>query len=287
MQTWCIYIDESGVNTDNPQFVYAAICVPFHSQQEFINSYPEIVNPLIPISGREIKYGHLLNTFDRHYREEIDQICKSLLMRFFEIEDARIIRVKAIRQQMRAKGGDLRVALFRKTLECCMEHIPRDQQSMIMHDELDNRYQQTVLLDTFKRLNKNSPKGQSFQNCVFVHSNENPFIQFADFIVSICYRYYYFQKTEYNDKKHSASLVDWLFKAIDERNPPIIELSEHKVIASSPRRQQALKLVSEHDIDPATAYNIVDKNITLSEVLRRKEVKTSTNKEQNEDKNNT
>ena len=51
MQTWCIYIDESGVNEDNPEFIYAAICVPFNSQQEFLKSYPKIVNPLVPISG--------------------------------------------------------------------------------------------------------------------------------------------------------------------------------------------------------------------------------------------
>lgn len=80
MKTWCIYIDESGGNEDNPEFIYAAICVPFNSQQGFLKSYPGIV---VPISGREIKYGPLLNTFDRHYREEIGQTCQALLTRFF------------------------------------------------------------------------------------------------------------------------------------------------------------------------------------------------------------
>ena len=28
MQTWCIYMDESGVNKE-PQFIYATILVPF------------------------------------------------------------------------------------------------------------------------------------------------------------------------------------------------------------------------------------------------------------------
>ena len=265
MQTWCIYIDESGVN-DEPLFIYVAICVPFNSQQEFLKSYAKIVNPLVPISGREIKYGSLLNTLDRHYQEEIGQICWSLLERFFQIEDARIIRVKAIRKQMRAKGGDLRVVLFNKTLVLCKEFLPPDHHAMILHDELDSRDQQRVLLDTFNRFNKDL----NFQNCVFVHSNENPFIQFADFVASICYRYYYFQKTEYKDKRYCASLVDRLFKEIDNHHPPIVELSEYKVVEGNPRRARALQLASEHGIPPETAYNIVDENITLTEVLRRK-----------------
>ena len=66
MQTWCIYIDESGVN-DEPQFIYAAICIPFNSQQEFLKSYPKIVSPLIGRSNEEIKYGPLLNTPDSSY----------------------------------------------------------------------------------------------------------------------------------------------------------------------------------------------------------------------------
>ncbi len=288
MQTWCIYIDESGVNEDNPEFIYAAICIPFNSQQEFLKSYPEIVSPLVPISGREIKYGPLLNNFDRNYREEIGQVCEALLTRFFEIEDARIIRVKAIRKRMRLKGGDLRAALFRKTLELCKNSLPQDYHAMILHDELDGRDLQSELLDTFNSFNNEE---LSFQNCVFVHSNENPLIQFADFIASICYRYYYFQRTEeykrneYKYKKFCASLVDTLFKAIDKRHPPIIELSEHKVVEGNPRRKQALELVSEHDIDPATAYNIVDKNITLDEVLRRKQTRTRATRRRNEDEN--
>ena len=43
--------------------------------------------------------------------------------------------------------------------------------------------------------------------------------------------------------------------------PSIVELSEHRVIEGNPRRKQALQLASEHDIDPATAYNIVDEKI--------------------------
>ena len=71
----------------------------------------------MPISGREIKYGPLLNNFDRNYTEEIGEVCEKLLTCFFKIEDVKIIRVKAIRKKMRLKGGDLRVALFRKTIE--------------------------------------------------------------------------------------------------------------------------------------------------------------------------
>ena len=145
MQTWCIYIDESGVSNE-PQFIYAAICIPFNSQQEFLKSYSAIVNPLVGISGREIKYGHLLNTFDRHYRKE------------------------------------------------------------------------------------------------------------------------------YKDKQFCASLVDGLFNAMDSRYPPIVELSEHQVVEGNPRREQALQLASVYDIELSTAYNIVDKRITLTEVLRRKQV---------------
>ena len=273
--TWCIYIDESGVNEDNPEFIYAAICVPFNNQQEFLESYPKIVNPLVPISGKEIKYGPLLNNFDRNYREEIGEVCQALLTRFFKIEGAQIIRVKAIRKRMRLKGGDLRVALFRKTLELCKNSLPQEHQTMILHDELDGRDQQRVLLDTF------SNKDLNFQNCVFVHSNENPLIQFADFVASICYRYYYFQRTEeykrkeYKYKKFCASLVNTLFNEIDERCPSIVELSEHTVVKDNPRRKQALQLAEEYDIDPSTAYNIVDGNITLTEALRRKRAQTS------------
>ena len=266
MKTWCIYIDESGVNEDNPEFVYTAICVPFNSQQDFLASYPKIVNPLVPIDGKEIKYGPLLNNFDRNYREEIGEVCHELLTCFFDIEDARIIRVKAIRKRMRLKGGDLRVALFRKTLQLCNKSLPQDSCAMILHDELDGRDQQRVLLDTFNLVNKE----RIFQNCVFVHSNENPFIQFADFVVSICYRYYYFQRKVYKEKKLCGSLVDELFKAIDERHPPTVELSDHAIIEGNPRRDQALQLASEHDIPLVTAYNIIDEHITLEEVLRRK-----------------
>ena len=275
MQTRCIYIDESGVNEDNPEFIYAAICVPFNSQQEFLKSYPKIVNPLVPISGSEIKYGPLLNDFDRNYQEKSGEICQSLLARFFDIEGALIIRIKAIRKQMRLEGGDLRAALFKKTLELSKQSLPPDHQAMILHDELDNRNLQRALLDRFNNFNKDLPKGLNFQNCVFVHSNENPFIQFADFVASICYRYYYFQKREYKDKQHCKSLVNSLFNAIDERSPPIVELSEHKVIEDNPRREHALQLASEHGIDIATAHNIVDKRITLAEVLRRKQTQTS------------
>ena len=284
MQTWCIYIDESGVNEDNPEFIYAAICVPFNSQQAFLKSYPKIVNSLVPISGSEIKYSPLLNDFDRNYQEKSGEICQSLLARFFNIEGAQIIRIKAIRKQMRLEGGDLRAALFKKALELSKQSLPPDHQLMILHDELDNRNLQRALLDTFNNFNKDLPKGLNFQNCVFVHSNENPFIQFADFVASICYRYYYFQKTEYKDKQYCKSLVNSLFNAIDERSPPIVELSEHKVVEGNPRREHALQLASEHGIDIATAYNIVDKRITLVEVLRRKQAQTSAAHKRNEDK---
>ena len=180
---------------------------------------------------------------------------------------------------MRLKGGDLRVALFRKTLLLCKESLPGNHQAMILHDELPNRNQQNSLLDTFYHFNEDL----NFQNCVFVHSNENPFIQFADFIASICYRYYYFQKTEYRDKKRCASLVDSLFKAIDERYPPIIELSEYRVVEGNPRRTRALQLVSEYNIPPETAYQIVDENIKLAEVLRRKRDQTSTARRRRKD----
>ena len=51
-------------------------------------------------------------------REEIETgMPGTISVVFFEIEDAQIIRVKAIRKQMRLKGGDLRKALFRKTLD--------------------------------------------------------------------------------------------------------------------------------------------------------------------------
>lgn len=266
MQTWCIYMDESGVNKE-PQFIYATILVPFNSQQEFLKSYPKIINPLVGISGREIKYGDLLNTDDRFHRKETEEICQSLLMRFFEIKDARIVRVKAIRKQMRAKGGDLRVALFNKTLALCKEFLPLNHYAMVLHDELDNRDQQSVLLDTFNRFNKDL----SFQNCVFVHSNENPFIQFADFVASICYRYYYFQQKEYKNKEDCASLVNSLFKAIDEHYSPIVELSEHTNVEDNPRKKQALQLVSEHHIPLETAYQIVDKKFTLNRALQRKQ----------------
>ena len=224
------------------------------------------------ISGSEIKYGPLLNTFDRHYQKEIEEICQSLLTRFFEIKDARIIRVKAIRKRVRAQGGDLRVALFKKTLVLCEDFLPPNQHAMVLHDELDSRNQQRVLLDTFNRFNKDL----SFQNCIFVHSNENPFIQFADFVASICYRYYYFQRTEYKDKQHCASLVNLLFKSIDEHYPPIVELSEHTNVEGNPRKKQALQLSAEHGIPLATAYQIVDKKILLAEALRRKQAQTST-----------
>lgn len=284
MQTWCIYIDESGVNEDNPEFIYVAICVPFNSQQGFLKSYPKIVNSLVPISGSEIKYSPLLNDFDRNYQEKSSEICQSLLARFFDIEGAQIIRIKAIRKQMRLEGGDLRAALFKKTLELSKQSLPPDHQAMILHDELDNRNLQRALLDTFDNFNKDLPKGLNFQNCVFVHSNENPFIQFADFVASICYRYYYFQKTEYKDKQYCKSLVNSLFNAIDERSPPIVELSEHKIVEGNPRREQALQLASEHGIDIATAHNIVDKRITLAEVLRRKQAQTSAAHKRNENK---
>ena len=267
MQTWCIYIDESGVN--ERQFIYAAICVPFNSQQNFLKAYPEIVKPLVGSSRREIKYGPLLNSTDSYYQEQTEQICQNLLTHFLEIKDAHIIRVKAIRKKIRHEGDNLRAALFRKTLELCMDSLPPDPYAMILHDELGSRDQQRGLLDMF---NKDLHKYPNFQNCVFVHSNENPFIQFADFVAAICYRYYYFQQGGYKDKQYCKSLVNSLFEKIDEHCPPIVELSsEHQAIEGTPRRDQALQLASEHNIDVSTAYQIVDKNITLEKVLRQKQ----------------
>lgn len=201
--TWCIYIDESGGSREVPEFIYVAICVPFNSQQQFLKDYPEIVKPL-PHSDKEIKYSPLLNKLDKYYREGTGRICKSLLTRFFDIEGAQIIRVKAIRKLMRAEGEELRRALFNKTLVLCNDALPSDRSAMILHDELpDGRDKQPGLLDTFNKFNSDKDSFTDteapsfylgFQNCVFVHSNENPFIQFADFVASICYRYYYFQQ---------------------------------------------------------------------------------------------
>ena len=273
MQTWCIYIDESGVpyNDGQPNFIYAAICVPFNSQQKFLKSYPEIVKPLVPTSGGEIKYGNLLNTLDSHFQTDYIQTYKSLLTSFFEIKDAGIIRVKAIKALIRKKDDDLRVALFRKTLELCRKSLPQDHRSMILHDELpSSRKQQSPLFDSFNGF-KEDP---NFQNCVFVHSNENPFIQFADFVASICYGYYRFQEKKYNDKQHCASLVDSLFNEIDKRYPPIIELSEYIGIEGNSRKKEAIQLATKHDIDLAMAYQIVDKKFTLDKALRRKQTRT-------------
>ena len=273
MQTWCIYIDESGVpySDGQPNFIYAAICVPFTNQQEFLKSYPEIVKPLGSISGSEIKYGPLLNSFDSHFRAEYKETCNSLLRRFFEIKDAKIIRIKAIKALTRKKDDDLREALFGITLDLCKNSLPSDYHAMILHDELPGRHQQIRLLNRFNRFNKDSADGKSFQNCVFVHSNENPFIQFADFVASICYRYYDFQKNANKNKQRCKSLVNSLFREIDKRYPPIVELSEYTDVEGNSRRSQALQLVSEHDIPPETAYQIVDKKITLAKALRRKQ----------------
>ena len=278
-RTWCIYIDEAGVN-DEPQFVYTAICIPFTSQQDFLGAYSEIVSPLMDRSGKEIKYGDLLNTPDRFYREQTAESCQLLLRRFFEIRGARIIRVKAIRKKMRAEGNALRLALFRKTLERCQNALPLGHHAMILHDELNTRSQQHALLDTFNRFNSD----KNFQNCVFVHSNENPLIQFADFIASICYRYYYFQQREYKDKRHSERLVKRLFETIDERMPRIVELSDHTDVEGNRRKRDALQLASEHGIDLATAYQIVDGKFTIEEALRRKEARTFAAQRRNKDK---
>lgn len=80
------------------------------------------------------------------------------------------------------------------------------------------------------------------------------------------------------------SLVNTLFKAIDRRYLPIVELSEYKVVEGDPRRERALRLASEYEIDLATAYQIGDKKITLPEVLRRKQTRTSAAPRQNENK---
>ena len=277
MQTWCIYIDEAGSPYDNDQFqvIYAAICVPFNSQQKFLKSYLTIVDSLMDPSGGEIKYGPLLNHTDEEYREETERVCSELLECFFEIEGARIIQVKAIKRKMRKEDDELRAALFGKTLELCKESLPSDHSAMILHDELPPGNQQNALLQRFNRFNETSPTGLNFQNCVFAHSNENPLIQFADFVASICYRYYYFGKHEYKKKKKSRSLVNSLFRKIEAHphSPPIVELSEPKGVKDTSRSKQASRLASKHNIDLSTAYNIVDKNITLEEVLRRKQTR--------------
>ena len=285
MQTWCIYIDEAGSPYANDQFqvIYAAICVPFNSQQEFLKSYPKIVNSLMDPSGSEIKYGPLFNHTDAMYQKETGLVSSELLTRFFQIEGAQIIGVKAIKKLMRKKNDDLRAALFGKTLELCKEFLPCDHSAMILHDELPPGNQQNALLEKFNRFNKDSPEGLSFQNCVFVQSNENPFIQFADFVASIYYRYYDFNKRTYKNRKKSKSLVDSLFQRIEACSPQVVELSEHRIIEGKPRRNQAFRFKSEYDIDIGTAYNIVDGNITLDEALRRKQDRTSRTHRQNED----
>ncbi len=282
MQSWCIYIDESGVphSDGQPNFIYAAICVPFNDQQEFLKVYPEIVKLLQSINSSEsseIKYGRILNSLDSYFRAEYKETCNSLLERFFEIKDAKIIRVKAIKALTRKKDDDLREALFGITLDLCKNSLLSDYHAMILHDELPSRHQQIPLLNRFNRFNKDSTDGKSFQNCVFVHSNENPFVQFADFVASICYKYYDFQKNANKKKQRSKLLVNELFEKIDKHSPSIVELSDHTVVEAvvkgNPRREQAERLVSSYGIRFEKAYPIVDGQITLEETLLREQAK--------------
>ena len=287
MQTWCIYIDESGVPyaDGQPNFIYVAICVPFSSQQEFLEDYPKIVEPLVSIFGdREIKYGEFFKSVDGRFKDEYTGICNLLLERFFQIEDAKIIRVKAIKKEMRLSDEPLRAALFGKTLELCNNYLPQEHRTMVLHDELPSRKQQIPLFERFK-------KYSNFQNCIFVHSDENPFIQFADFVASVCYRYYDPKK----NKEKWTSLVKELFEKINKYSSDIVELPKPRSVDGNSikeqasqlasernisfeeafqklkRKEAASQLVSEHDILLETAYNIVDENITLDEVSLRKQ----------------
>ena len=75
------------------------------------------------------------------------------------------------------------------------------------------------------------------------------------------------------------NLKDW-----DSKTGYSLELSDHTDVEGNRRKRDALQLASEHDIDLATAYQIVDGKFTLEEALRRKEVRTFTTQRRNEDK---
>ena len=207
---------------------------------------------------------------DHHYDVRNADIFKELLNCFLDIDGTIIIRVKAKKKKMLQKGHDIRSALFRRTLLLCKEFLPLNHHAMILHDELDSRDQQGKLLKKFYSVNRETLF--QFQNCVFVQSNENPFIQFADFVVSICHRHYFFLHKKYKDREHSEALVKLLFEEINKnkRCPSIVELTDHKDVRGTPRRIKALELVSEYGIDTSTAYVVVDKKMTLEEALRRK-----------------
>jgi hypothetical protein len=66
--------------------------------------------------------------------------------------------------------------------------------------------------------------------------------------------------------------------------PRIVELSDHTDVEGNRRKMDALQLVSEYDIDLATAYQIIDGKFTIEEALRRKEARTFTAQRRNKDK---
>lgn len=269
---WCIYIDESGVDPQSPHFIYVAVCVPFDTQRQFLADYAVITAPLVPVVGfgNEIKYGSLLNQENHRFLSNTDTVCAGLLRHFGDVEGSGIVRVKAIKKKMRLEGVALRAALFRKTLERCKELMPGDSSAIILHDELDDRAVQRELLITFNDFNKRSGDRLNLQNCVFVHSNENPFIQFADFIAAVCHRHYYYKPGHHKNKSICADLVHKLFSKIDSKFSPIVELSAIKDDKDNERKTQSIKLAKQHEIDIAIAYQIVDERITLEEALKRK-----------------
>ena len=270
---WCIYIDESGVDPGSPQFIYVAVCVPFASQRQFLADYAVTTAPLMHIkSWNEIKYGHLLNQEDHNFLQtNTNHVCDGLMSCFGKIEGAGIVRVKAIKKKIRLEGADLRAALFRKTLECCKELMPRDSSAIILHDELDSRAIQRHLLIRFNDFNKRCDGHSNFQNCVFVHSNENPFIQFADFIAAVCHRHYFYGEGQHKDKSKCAALAHRLFEKINDKFPRIVELSDITDDKDNAKKTQAIQLAEKHKIDLADAFNIVNGKITLEKFLKRKQ----------------
>ena len=248
---------------------------PFDTQHQFLADYAETTASLVRLIGfgNEIKYGPLLNQEDHNFLPQTDTVCSNLLRRFGDIEGAEIIRIKAIKKKIRKTGAGLRAALFRKTLECCEVLIPKNSSAIILHDELDDRSVQRHMLETFNDFNKRCDGQSKFQNCVFVHSNENPFIQFADFIAAVCHRHNFYGPGQHKNKSKCAVLAHNLFDEIDKKYSRIVELSDITDDKDNERKTQAIQLAKEHEIDPSTAYNIVDGIITLEEVLRKKEAR--------------
>lgn len=275
MTTWCIFVDESGNNENNPQFFYIAACFPFHVQRDFGFQYTEITKPLHDYSEeREIKYSNLLNTFNHMYGEKIFNQCMELARTFFMHEGCRIVRVKATRKFMHKRGADLGRALFRKTLKICDESLPPDAQAMIIHDQLHKPVQQALFFQDFHKYLLDSKNQSKLQNLVFVQSKDNPCLQFADFIASVMFRYNYYQYYNHDDKSLCRDAVKKLFAFIDKKCPQMIELSSY-LPPQTKRKEKAIHLAEKHSIGISTAYNIVDGKMTLKEALRRKEAKNN------------